>query len=139
MNENIELKLVEKYPKILKDYRGDMMQTCMAFCIETGDGWYDLLDKCMEKIQYFCDLCSKDGREVQVVAAQIKSKFGSLRFYTDIYGATELETKIIYDFVNIAESRSNTSCEVCGDLATRKRANGWFSCLCEEHSKENNL
>ena len=57
MKYETELELVKKYPKILRDYRGDPMQTCMAFGIETdGDGWNDLLDKCMEKLQYFCDL-----------------------------------------------------------------------------------
>ena len=46
MNKELELKLVEKYPKILKEYGGDPKQTCMAFGIETsGDGWYNFLHK----------------------------------------------------------------------------------------------
>jgi hypothetical protein len=133
MDEKLELQLVEKYPKILKDYKGDPMLTCLSWGFENGNGWYDLLDKCMEKMQYFCDLCSKDGREVQVVAAQIKSKFATLRFYVDIYDANELETSIIYGFIDDAERKSARTCEVCGKDG-KLRASGWHTTLCEEHT-----
>jgi hypothetical protein len=137
MKEELELELVKKYPKILKDYNGDEMATCMAFGIETRDGWYKLLDECMEKIQYFCDLCSKDGREVQAVAAQIKSKFATLRFYIDIYEATPLEQKIIYEFIDIAERKSEITCEICGERGKINRT-GWHMTLCPEHTKDKN-
>ena len=29
MNEKLELQLVKKYPKILRDYKGDIMQTAL--------------------------------------------------------------------------------------------------------------
>jgi hypothetical protein len=135
MNPDLELKLHNKYPKILKDIGGNPMHTCMAFGIETGDGWYDILDETMSKIQYFCDLCSKDDREVQLVAAQIKTKFGSLRFYVDIYGENEIENKILNDFVDKAERKSFGLCEVCGKQGKRNNS-GWIETLCEEHSKK---
>lgn len=136
MDEKLELQLVEKYPKILKDYGGDEMVTCLSFGFEHQNGWYDLLDECMEKMQYFCDLCNKDGREIQVVAAQIKSKFGSLRFYVDIEGGvTDLESSIIYGFIDEAERKSARTCEVCGKNG-KIITNGWHTCLCEEHSKQ---
>ena len=31
MKEELQLELVKKYPKILKNFRGDPMQTCMAW------------------------------------------------------------------------------------------------------------
>lgn len=133
MNGDLELQLVIKYPKILKDFGGDPMQTCMAWGIDTGDGWYDLLDKCMEKIQYFCDLCSTGENQVQVVAAQIKSKFATLRFYVDIYGADELQSSILYGFIDDAERKSARTCEVCGKDG-KLHSRGWHTTLCAEHT-----
>lgn len=135
MKKDLELQLQKKYPKILKDLYGDEMKTCMAFGLECGDGWYALLDQCMAKIQLFCDLCSKNGREVQLVAAQIKAKYATLRFYVDIYGANELEQEILYDIVDKAERLSDNTCEVCGKHG-KTYAKGWHVTLCYEHALE---
>lgn len=138
MNIELEKKLVEKYPKILTEYRGDPMQTCMAFGIECGDGWYDLLDKCMEKMQYCCDFFSLDGdgREVQVVANQIKEKFGGLRFYVSVYGANEIENDIIDDIISEAERRATNICEVTGKDGTLCHRGGWYRTLCREEARK---
>ena len=137
MKQELELKLVEKYPKILRDYKGDPMRTCMAWGVETdGDGWFDLLNKCMEKLQYFCDICSKDGREVQVVANQIKEKFSSLAFYVTIEGATEIESAILFDIIDQAEHRSGHICEVTGEHGVTCSKGGWYKTLCYEEARK---
>jgi hypothetical protein len=138
MKKELELELVKKYPKILRDYRGDMMQTCMAWGMECDDGWYELLDKCMEKLQYFCDLCSKDSREVQVVASQIKEKYGTLRFYTSVYGADRIEDDIIDDIINQTEGRSARTCEVSGEHGEPCHIGGWYKTLCYEEARKLN-
>jgi hypothetical protein len=136
MTEELELKLVKKYPKIMRDYKGDMMVTCMAWGIECDDGWYDILDECMQNLQYFCDLCSKDGREVQVVAAQIKEKFGTLRFYTDDYGVNQIEHKIISMIISNAESKSKSTCEDTGRTNAKLCNKGrWLKTLSKDSSK----
>lgn len=84
MNKALELELVQKYPKILRDYGGDRKKTCMHWGMECGDGWFKLLDSTMNRIQYMCDL----SKHYQVVALQIKEKFGSLRFYFNIETVT---------------------------------------------------
>jgi len=136
MKHELELKLVEKYPKILKDYKGDMMQTCMAWGIDTESGWYNLLDKCMEKLQYFCDLCSTDDREVQVIATTIKEKFGTLSFYTSTYGANSIESAIIDDIITEAEIRSAHTCEVTGKDGTVCKRGGWYRTLSYEQARK---
>ena len=135
MKSELELELVKKYPKILRDYKGDMMQTCMAWGMECDDGWYKLLDKCMEKLQYICDLCSKDGREVQVVANQIKEKYGTLRFYVSVYDANEIENDIVDDIVNDAERTSSRTCEVTGEYAEPCKRGGWYKTLCYKQAR----
>ena len=136
MKSELELKLVKKYPKILRDYKGDKMETCMAWGMECDDGWYNLLDKCMEKLQYFCDLCCRDGREVQVVASQIKEKHGTLSFYTDVYGANNIEDSIIDDIVAEAGIRSAYTCEVTGKEGTLCRRGGWYRSLSYEQARK---
>lgn len=142
MKEELELKLVAKYPKILKDYGGDMMETCLHFGLETGDGWYDLLDECMGKMQLICDLASTEKNQVQVIAEQIKSKFGTLRFYYRVEGLENLDqekSKIIWDIIsdieNKADSKSSRTCEICGKNG-KTNESGWVTTLCEEHSKK---
>lgn len=137
MKHETELEFVKKYPKILRDYRGDPMQTCLAFGIETdGDGWNNLLDKCMEKLQYFCDLCSKNGEEVQVVANQIKSKYSTLRFYYSGEGGTKIEWDIIDDIINQAEAESARTCEVSGKRGESCKKGGWYMTLCYEEARK---
>jgi len=136
MNQELELKLVKKYPKILRDYKGDPMQTCMAWGADHDSGWYELLDKCMEKLQYFCDICSKDGREVQVVANQIKEKYSTLRFYVSVYGANSIENDIIDDIISEAESASARTCEITGKHGEPCKRGGWYKTLCYEEARK---
>ena len=136
MKTELELELVKKYPKILRDYKGDMMQTCMAWGMEHDDGWYKLLDKCMEKLQYFCDLCSKNGEEVQVVANQIKEKYGTLRFYTSVYNGDNTQHDIIDDIIDQAEAKSAYTCEVTGEHGEPCKKGGWYRTLCYEQARK---
>ena len=136
MTEELQLKLVEKYPKILRDFRGDPKTTCMAWGFECDDGWYNLLDECMEKMQYFCDLCSKDGREVQVVADQIKEKYGDLRFYVSVYGADKIQDSIIDDIISEAERKSRNTCEVTGESGALCKRGWWLKTLCRKEARK---
>ncbi len=136
MTSELEIKLVKKYPKILKDYKGDPKTTCMAWGISTDCGWFELLDKCMEALQYFCDSCSKDGREVQVVADQIKEKFGSLCFYYSAHNANEIETHIIDSIVSAAEKKSKYVCEISGEHGELCIRSGWYKTLCREEARK---
>lgn len=65
----------------------------------------------------------------QVVVAQIKEKFGGLRFYYD--GGDEQ----IFGMVRIAESWASHSCEECGALGT-SGGKGWIKTLCPVHRAE---
>lgn len=136
MKKELELKLVEKYPKILRDYGGDVTETALCFGFQHDDGWYNLLDKCMEKLQYFCDLCSKDGREVQVVADTIKEKFGGLRFYVTVYEADDIEDRIIDDIISEAERKAATTCEMTGESGDLCKRGSWLKTLCRAEARK---
>lgn len=65
----------------------------------------------------------------QVVADQVKEKFGTLRFY--YHGGDEQ----IYGMVRMAESMSAVTCEECGTPG-KIRNGGWIRTLCDHHAKE---
>lgn len=136
MKQELELELVKKYPGILKDYRGDKMETCMAWGMECGDGWYDILDDLMHKVQYLCGLFSTEGKKVEVVAAQIKEKFGTLCFYFDQRGGDDIQASIIRCVVSSAERASGHVCELCGKRGSLCTSGFWYTTLCYDCARE---
>ena len=167
MEENLEKGLVERFPDILRDHRGDPKQTCMAWGLCIGDGWYLLLNDLLVKLD---DLTK--GTKYQVVAHQIKEKFGGLRFYYGIeydpnvfqrmfskistfaykkklgrqynkisdFRKKIYKTKLekIYDAVSEAECKSYETCERCGNPG-KTRGGGWVVTLCDQcHEEKNN-
>ena len=123
----------EKYPKMLAGKYG-------GFAI--GKGWWVIVDKLMGQIQWHIDNSIKgnkwdlendktDVRPIipQVTVAQIKEKFGGLRFYYD--GGDEY----IHGLVSMAESWADIACEECGGIGER-RSGGWIRTLCDKHEQE---
>ena len=62
-------------------------------------------------------------------AAQIKEKFGGLRFYV---GSASKEQ---HEMIWYTEALSNRICEVCGARG-RHRPTGWIKTLCNKHYKQ---
>lgn len=146
MKQELDTALCEKYPKIFADRNKSMTETCMFWGFECGDGWYSILNALCNNIQHHIDwrnsqreLLLKDNpykRSIpdevsQVVAEQVKEKFGTLRFY--YRGGDEY----ISGLVAMAESMSGVTCMVCGDVGTTG-GNGWISTLCETHRNSKN-
>ena len=126
MTEELELRLNEKYPKIFQP---------TPFHFECSDGWYDLIDTVCSNIQSHVDQkrMSKDlgdmndeefNEEHQTRAAQVKEKFGGLRFYVD--GGDDY----IYGIIALAESMSYRICESCGSKGSIRRG-PWIRTLCD--------
>ena len=100
----------------------------MCWGIETGDGWYDILD-------HLCRKLTVIQQELGVVirADQVKEKFGTLRFYFTAETSHELWTDIIEDVVDKAEAQSATICEECGSwgrLGHKDRI--WLGTRCDK-------
>ena len=121
MDKELEQKLVEKYPNIFKDYGGDIRETCMGWGMSCGDGWYDLLDR----------LCEELSKYEGVVAAQVKEKFGGLRFY--INGTPPELFDEIHGIIHKYEAESFKTCETCGEPGEReRRGGGWIRTTCDK-------
>lgn len=127
MSPELTKKLLDKYPTVMKDYAGDPRQTCMAWGIGVGDGWFNILDE-------LCAVLEKHG----VVAMQIKEKFGTLRFYiNNLTPDLKFDTKSeeVWDAIDKAERKSATTCEQCG-AEGKLRKGGWLVTLCDKCHKE---
>lgn len=165
MDQNLEDKLVKRFPLIFKDYRGDMRQTCMVWGFECGNGWFDLLyDLCLD-LEYL-----SRGKNIEIIAVQVKEKFGGLRFYYTTrqpetifselsrkfqnwmfnhkYGVAywklvHLKEKILWksietkieNRVNKAEQDSYKICEQCG-APGKQMGKFWIYTMCNKCAKE---
>lgn len=55
MKAKLQKKLFDKYPKLFRQKDLPMTQTCMCWGIDTGEGWYDLIDILCSCIQNHVD------------------------------------------------------------------------------------
>ena len=114
-------QIEERFPKIFAEPYG-------GFCC--GEGWWPIIEALCGQIQHHIDWKNKQSEVVtQVTVAQIKEKFGGLRFYYD--GGDEQ----IRGMVSMAESWAARSCEECG-APGKSREGGWIKTLCDHHEAE---
>lgn len=117
MDKKLEKKLVEKYPTLYSKYGGDIKETCMGWGMTCGDGWYKLLDELSSKLE-----------PLNVVAAQVKEKFGGLRFYLEPCDENVYDK--VNEIIDEAEQRSYKVCEICGKEGQLRRG-GWLQTTCD--------
>ncbi|MDB5555349.1 MAG: hypothetical protein JWL86_5333 [Rhizobium sp.] len=94
---------------------------------DCGEGWAGLLERCCVRIE--AALSDRDT----FLAEQIKSKYGTLRFY---WGGAVSRTSaaMVEEAIALAEARSASTCEICGEEG-RLHADGfWLATACDRHS-----
>ncbi len=121
MRDELAEKLYTNYPEIFAN-----RESFWGF--ECGDGWYDLIDSLCSQITFHLKHNAAEGTEPFVVA-QVKEKFGSLRFYGD--GGDDR----VRHFIWFAEGFSQRVCETCG-APGKTRGNSWIYTSCDQHAKE---
>lgn len=189
MTPELDAALCKKYPKIFVNRDKSMMESCMYWGLDVGDGWYNIIDAmCLTiqshinwsvkqhemtikyndmvtlarngdftlfnktyakldepwKQQYLeriLQISEKDGQDdystglrrvdpviPQLVADQVKEKFGSLRMYS--HGGDDFCDGVI----QMAEAMSVRTCEDCG-APGKLGGRGWIRTLCPAHIK----
>jgi hypothetical protein len=136
MSPELDKILCEKYPKIFVDRNAGPMESLMGFGFETHDGWFDLLDVLCYNIQNHIDWCNSGhllnpeayDAIPQVIATQVKEKYGTLRFYTS--GGDSMTNGMI----QMAEAMSARICEKCGKPG-HLRGEMWVYTACDEHAE----
>lgn len=122
MKLELQQKLVNDFPKLYRNINGNPKETLICFGFDCGDGWYQIIYN-----------LSKELEKLDVIATQVKEKWGSLRFYIN-YGDNFSEENInkAYDLIEEAEAKSSTTCEITGKPGKIRNINGWFRCLSDE-------
>ena len=76
MKQELDQLLCEKYPKMLINRDKSMMETCMCWGFECGDGWFNILDQLMGDIQHHIDWKLRQRQvatDYNAMAAQAKA------------------------------------------------------------------
>lgn len=91
--------------------------------LDVGPGWIHIIADLNEQISYI---------DPHYKIAQIKEKFGTLRYYVDL--SFDKENYLPYIIVRIltanAENLSSHTCEQCGELG-RLTSTSWRKTLCD--------
>jgi hypothetical protein len=135
MKASLQSSLFEKYPKIFRQNDLPMQQTAMCWGIDTGDGWYNIIDTLCSQIQWHIKHNldkDEDPEAVNVEATQVKEKFGGLRFY--YIGGNDF----ISGLACMAESMSEKTCEECGSPGTQNDV-GWIRTQCDSCREKQHL
>lgn len=68
--------------------------------------------------------------------AQVKEKFGELRYYIGSYGIPRDDPRmdLVRELIAEAEDHSMRICQVCGESARFRNNHAWHATLCDEHA-----
>lgn len=132
MNDENTKRIIDACPSLFVTMDEDTgVILPIRFGFECGDGWADLLVELCDKIQARLNILDKDVAK-EIVALQVKEKYGTLRFYLSHYD--ELMELCIQE----AEKKSACTCEQCGKPG-KIRGNYWYYVACDEHTQEMDL
>ena len=76
-----EKSIFEEFPEIFRDRKKSMKETCMCWGLEVPDSWLPTIRRLAKTMQTVSYTGCSFNKAPQVVAEQVKEKFGSLRFY----------------------------------------------------------
>ena len=124
MKKELDELLCQRYPLIFADRRRSIKESCMGWGFSGGDGWFDLIDTLCERLQFWTD---RNGAP-QVVAQQVKEKFGTLCFYPR--EANQTQRGMIY----MAEALSARICDQCCRPGQTLVHEHWHMTRCAEHA-----
>lgn len=122
MRDELEQQLHDDYPDLYAAFdasEGDeLYKTPLAqYGMQCDDGWYGLIDALSSFVESQTD-------DAQIVAHQVKQKFGGLRFYHGGVpdAVSDRRTQMIFGAITFAEQFSTEICELCGQPAVENGA-----------------
>lgn len=164
MREELDKKLVEKYPQIFKNRYASMQETAMCWGICTGDGWYNIIDtlcalltseyhqaksryefakETLEqnngKTPWGKEVTAKEVEEKRLAMEEAEKQIPVASQVKEKFGGLRFyvdgATEKHYNYITFAESMSYSTCEECG-APGKRYTNGWHVTLCEKHAEE---
>jgi hypothetical protein len=99
--------------------------------LSAGPGWHQLIwDLCVALERMARQQVAAGKRPMTV--AQVKEKYGSLRFYLTGGSVTDEA----FELTEAAEERSGTICETCGQPGKTGYVGDWLLTYCSKHRRE---
>ena len=162
MREELDAKLVQKYPLIFKNRYAPMNETAMCWGFECGDGWYNIIDilcglltssyrQAKERYDYRVEVgvggvlygtktvTQEDIDEAKAKMEEEASKVPVATQVKEKFGGlrfyVDRATTEHYNYITFAESMSYRTCEKCGNPGTYYPF-GWHHVACDEHASE---
>ena len=102
---------------------GDQPSRMMTSASNVGEGWHPILRELEEELNKI---------DPEFILLQVKEKFGGLRYYAHPHEPNPSFQQAI----NVAEAKSERSCEMCGEPGENKATHHWLKTLCETHRAE---
>lgn len=126
MDAALQEQLYQRYPAIFSERHLPQEETSMCWGIQTKDGWYHLIDALCAQLQWETD----HNGAPQIVATQIKEKFGTLRFHA--HDESERQDAMI----RLASKLSSRLCDTCGAPGSIVQIGRRTAARCGVHSKD---
>ena len=130
-----EKEIMKKFKHLFK-YKDDLKKSLMQFGFECDSGWYDLIERTLERISKIVKEKKMDGFYI----VQIKEKFGLLRIYYEVENEYKVEDlNKIDDIIQNAIKESANTCELCGATENVHRwicSSFWIKTLCDKCASE---
>lgn len=138
--DNFEQYLVDHYPELYaptEEQKADnkfQRISCVYCGIYCPKGWYDLVDQLSKDL-----VEATRNSSYRIAVAQIKEKFGGLRFYID-YIEKDESTMVdenlkssakVNQLISEAEEKSFKICQTCGEPG-QLMGQGWAYTACEK-------
>ena len=147
MRKELEEKLYEIAPQFLAEYKCDPAWSCMADGIECGDGWFEPLKRFCETVEAMIN--NSPNRDI--VARQIKTKFGEMTVYWSIEDKNEpfmdrtaVEDEamehLMSEAVRNLMAECRMTCENCGSTKDVSSDRWLYVCKdCKEKNKKEGI
>ena len=123
MDIDLQEELYGRYPLVFQERLLPKAETAVCWGVETGNGWYHLIDGLCALLQRETDRAGAS----QIIATQVKAKFGTLSFY--VREADERQAAMIA----LARELSSRICDQCG-APGQLRTGKWRATRCDAHS-----
>ncbi len=127
MKKELDALLCQRYPRIFAERELSMKETAMCWGFSCGDGWFELIDALCERLQFWTD----HNHAPQVVACQVKEKWGALKFYPRGEASAEQ-----WGMIRMAEAMSARICDQCGKPGKTLVHESLHMTRCLEHAPE---
>lgn len=124
MNPENTQRLYDRFDPLYRGRHLPDTQNLMCYGFQCSDGWFTLIYELSEQIETYCQ---QHPEAADLIAVQVKEKFGELRFYVSPL-VVEVE-----HLIEQARVKSRQTCERTGKPGVMCcRPDGYYQTLCLE-------